>query len=235
VFADQINGPFQNEPVIVSFPYSAGAADADSDVAHNSNPTSHPLAVPAKLVGTTWGLGYNRFTRTVYAAAFMKKHTGFGPGGTGAIYQMETTGSTATLFADLNALVGAGTAGTDPHNPNNSLTDNFNGTWDAVGKTALGGLGPVARRQNPVRHEPGRPAAIRATHYRADQPGHRPAGVDPVQRPGGDRHQRRHTGRRPAAVRRAGLPGQALRRHGQQRREHPKPGRLEGLRLRSDR
>src|SRR5262249_13650390 len=140
VFGDQINGLYKDNPVIVSFPYSPGPQDPDTTATNNSQPTTHALAIPAKTVGTTWGLGYNRNTHTIYAAAFMKKHSGFGPSGTGAIYQMPTTGTSATLFVDLNAIFGAGTTGNDPHDPTDYLHDNFNTTWDAVGKISLGGL-----------------------------------------------------------------------------------------------
>ncbi len=140
VFGDQINGPNQNLPVIIGFPYAAGAPDADTSVSDVTNPSTHTLTVPAKAVGTTWGLGYNRFTQTAYAAALMKRHSGFGPNGTGAIYQISSTTGAASLFVDLNAVFGPGTAGTDPHNHADYITDNFNATWDAVGKLSLGGL-----------------------------------------------------------------------------------------------
>jgi uncharacterized repeat protein (TIGR01451 family) len=140
VFGDQVNGDNQNEPVIVSFPYSAGSEDSDLNSDDFLNPAAHALAIPARQVGTTWGLGYDQPTRTIYAGAFMKRHSGFGPNGTGAIYQMPTTGTSATLFADLNAIFGPGTAGTDPHDPNDYNADNFNATWNAVGKDSLGGL-----------------------------------------------------------------------------------------------
>jgi hypothetical protein len=140
VFGDQINGPYKDLPVVVSFPYSAGSEDSDPSVTNNSLPTTHALAVPAKTVGTTWGLGYDRTTQSVFAAAFMKKHAGFGPAGTGAVYKMGTSGTAASVYVDLNAIFGAGTAGANPHDNSDYLHDNFNTTWDAVGKISLGGL-----------------------------------------------------------------------------------------------
>ncbi len=105
-----------------------------------SQPLTYTLEIPANQIGTTWGLGFNRNSQTLYAASFMKRHAGFGPNGTGAIYQTPTTGNSASLFADLNAIFGAGTTGTNPHDTNDYLTDNFNATWEAVGKIAFGGL-----------------------------------------------------------------------------------------------
>jgi uncharacterized repeat protein (TIGR01451 family) len=145
VFGDQLNGPDASAPVIINFPYSAGADYAggafdDPNVAKYQAPSAHTLAVPARLVGTTWGLAYDQANSTLYAAAYMKKHAGFGPGGTGAIYRMAPTGSGASPYADLNALFGPGTAGANPHNTANYFDDNFNASWDAVGKVALGGV-----------------------------------------------------------------------------------------------
>jgi hypothetical protein len=106
VFGDQINGDNANQPVIVSFPYSSGASDATLTQAPYRQPAGHALSVAARFVGSTWGLAYNRFTQTLYAAAFMKKYSGFGPLGNGGIYQMGTTGTTAEPFADLNRIFG---------------------------------------------------------------------------------------------------------------------------------
>src|SRR5262249_38923579 len=138
-------GPNANLPVIVSFNYTAGAASSDGTLNdYTQSNGGHVLAVTQSQVGTTWGLAYSRFTQTVYAAAYMKLLSGFAPAGTGAIYQMGTSGSTATLFADLNAIFAAGTAGPDPHqfdaSGNPIGNDNGDIGWDAVGKTSLGGL-----------------------------------------------------------------------------------------------
>ncbi|MGH9800778.1 MAG: hypothetical protein ACRD82_10470, partial [Blastocatellia bacterium] len=87
-----------------------------------------------------WGLAYARSAKQIYAAAFMKRHTGYGPVGTGAIYQVNPVNGAATTYADLNAIFGANTAGADAHNKNDFDRDNGNTGWDAVGKTSLGGM-----------------------------------------------------------------------------------------------
>jgi hypothetical protein len=141
LYGDAVTGPNNSSPAIVSFPYTAGTQYSDTTTAdYSANPAGHALAVPAKLVGSTWGLAFNAQAQTIYAAAYMKKHAGFGPGGTGAIYQMGTTGTAASLYVDLNAVFGAGTAGLNPHDTTNYDTDNFNTSWDAVGKLSLGGM-----------------------------------------------------------------------------------------------
>lgn len=125
------NGSSANQPAVVSFPYSAGTGPADSSMPNQTNPTTRALNVPANQVGSVFGLAASQ--TNVYAAAFMKRHVGFGPNGPGALYMMGTTGSTANLFTTLNA-------GIDPHNTADYSTDNFNTSWDAVGKLGLGGM-----------------------------------------------------------------------------------------------
>ena len=143
VFDDQVNGPNKAMPVFVDFPYSAGAnTTTDTDY---FLPAGHNLMVPANGVGTVFGLGYNRRDSHIYAAAFMKKHAGFGPNGPGAIYTIDPStvpGGAPALFADLDAIFGAGTTGGNAHAGNGGDYDRDagNATWNAVGKTSLGGL-----------------------------------------------------------------------------------------------
>lgn len=145
-FGDQLTGPNSNQPVLISFPLNAGAADGTPGETPYQVPATHALSVPSNQMGTTWGLAYNRFTQTIYAAAFTKKFAGYGPRGTGAIYRTGTSGSTATLFADLNQIFGAGTAGVSFRGTptwvaqGGFFTDGFNTGWNAVGKSALGGM-----------------------------------------------------------------------------------------------
>lgn len=129
------NGPNSASPVVVDFPYSAGAnSNAINDY---FQPTTHTLMVPNGSVGTVYGMAYSQQTNTVYASAYMKKHAGFGPNGTGAIYAINPTTGAATLFADLNAIAGTGP---DLHDLTDFNHDNGNQTWDAVGKVGIGGL-----------------------------------------------------------------------------------------------
>jgi hypothetical protein len=128
-----------NRATIVSFPYTAGTSSEDPNT-----PTSEfdqpPLTTVATAaqVGATWGVVWSRNEARVYASAFMKKRAGFGPGGTGAIYRIDPSTQTVTTYADLNAIFGPGTAGADPHTFDSH--DNGNVSWNAVGKTGLGGM-----------------------------------------------------------------------------------------------
>lgn len=119
----------------------------------------------ANQIGTTYGLAWDPYRENLFAAAYMRRHAGFGPAGTGAIYRIAKPGSgdkTVTIWADLNALFGAGTAGLDPHpvgEPGCSGTRIFNpavhpgpitpcendwghdiASYDKVGKISLGDI-----------------------------------------------------------------------------------------------
>ncbi|MCC6451911.1 MAG: carboxypeptidase regulatory-like domain-containing protein [Acidobacteria bacterium] len=102
-------------------------------------PAGTNLATTAQ-VGTTFGLAYHRATRRVFAAAFFKKHSMFGPAGTGAIYQIDRGTGTVSTFVDLNAIFGANTAGANPHDTSDYDFDNGVNTWRAAGKVAFGGI-----------------------------------------------------------------------------------------------
>ncbi len=98
-------------------------------------------------IGAVWGLAYHNTTESVLAGALMKRHAGFGSGGTGAIYRITSSG-VPSLFLDLNSFPGVN-AGSDTRvgsDPNNSLPANYNvasrdiDAFQAVGKVGLGDL-----------------------------------------------------------------------------------------------
>ncbi len=105
-------------------------------------------------IGTTYGTAVNRQTNTAYTAAYMKRHTGFGPDGTGAIYKIDLSqANPPSLLADLNSIYGAGTAGVNPHDfseattcPSSGTPDNFScwfndvDAFSKVGRTSLGDM-----------------------------------------------------------------------------------------------
>lgn len=109
----------------------------------NLNPTGIAGVNP---VGATFGLAWNNITDRLYAASYLKRGARFGSlssESTGAIYTTSTpTGTPATtLFVDLNAVFGAGTAGANPHvaasTPDWTVDT---ATITLVGKRGLGGL-----------------------------------------------------------------------------------------------
>ncbi|MEO0731254.1 MAG: hypothetical protein AAFZ52_00350, partial [Bacteroidota bacterium] len=138
------NGPNAGRDVMVIVPESSLTPGAG-----NPSPPERFVANHVQI-GATFGTAYSRSANSLFAAAFAKRHTGFGPGGTGAIYKIDLNGTTPTppisstsisTFLDLNTLFGDGTAGDNPH-PNRSNTDFDRDplAYDAVGKVGLGGL-----------------------------------------------------------------------------------------------
>ena len=155
-FGAQNAAPSNAVTALLSFPYSAGstnkattAAPANFDLpAPGSNPY---LNVTANSVGTTFGLAYARSTRLLYAGAFFKRHSGFGPGANnandgiadddddaGAIYVINR--STPGAVVNRFTVPGAPTPAHRKSATNNYQTDGDNVGWDAVGKTSLGGM-----------------------------------------------------------------------------------------------
>src|SRR5258708_8454939 len=110
VYGNQVTGPNRNMPVVVSFPYDAGCIDQNFDGICDpgtgtsfDTPNTHTLMVAANQVGSTWGIAYQGTTQSVFVASFLKRHTGFGPGGPGAIYKINRATGAATLFMTLAA------------------------------------------------------------------------------------------------------------------------------------
>ncbi|MEZ4866465.1 MAG: SdrD B-like domain-containing protein [Caldilineaceae bacterium] len=142
---DNAAGVNKDMDVLVSFPYTAGSTDLTNDAAMRTPSPTHIAA--AKELGSVWGLAWDPQSERLYAAAFMKRHAGFGPNGPGAIYRITTAG--ASLFYDFGTAAGA-----DPHpqptdsclSPQDNTTSNFNcwlydtNAFDAVGGVAFGDL-----------------------------------------------------------------------------------------------
>ncbi|HVK08542.1 MAG TPA: SdrD B-like domain-containing protein, partial [Gemmataceae bacterium] len=92
-------------------------------------------------VGSTWGLAYQASSNSLFAAAFLKRHAGMGPSGTGAIYKVTPVpGGTpvVSLLIDLNATLDIDT-GSDGRSGTTDY-DVDGGVYGLVGKVALGGL-----------------------------------------------------------------------------------------------
>jgi uncharacterized repeat protein (TIGR01451 family) len=127
------------DPVLVSFPSSAGSGSFGSYTVPPP-PTAFDLPAYTSLanesnIGTTWGLAYHRPSGTIFTSAFMKRHVGLGPGGTGAIYAIRG-GSTNTL----TTIPGTGA---DPHPANGAPLDDWLrdvNSWDGVGKIGIGDI-----------------------------------------------------------------------------------------------
>ena len=158
-------------PVVVSFPETSGAAESDPTRSDHQDPSKTDLASQSE-VGATWGLSYDANTNELYAAAFMKRTTGFGPGGSGAIYQINPTTNATSVYVDLNSIFSDYPGGnfndlytdssgnpvtlrTNTSSPTYWFTDGLEEVtdstgvvrdvgWDAVGKTGFGGIATSA-------------------------------------------------------------------------------------------
>ncbi|MEP6748879.1 MAG: SdrD B-like domain-containing protein [Bacteroidota bacterium] len=99
-----------------------------------------------QFTGSVFGLAWQRESRTLLMAAYLKRHAGFGPGGIGAIYQTQIskTGipTDPTMLLDVAAL--GINVGSDPRVnplPDGSSTPNTDfGVFAQVGKTGIGGM-----------------------------------------------------------------------------------------------
>ncbi|MEO0733421.1 MAG: SdrD B-like domain-containing protein, partial [Bacteroidota bacterium] len=87
------NGTNRTGDVLVVIP----AAEFSGGVG-NRTPQEDFIATHEEI-GATFGVAYSRTAETLFAAAFTKRHTAFGPGGTGAIYEIGLTSTTGTISA----------------------------------------------------------------------------------------------------------------------------------------
>jgi SdrD B-like domain/SprB repeat len=89
--------------------------------------------VTTGTIGTTWGTAYDRQNADLYMSAVLKRHSGLGPSGIGAIYKRNAAGANTSSILFYNF---GGLAGTD-------VADNatrFPGTGNAFGQVGPCGL-----------------------------------------------------------------------------------------------
>lgn len=70
-----------------------------------ANASLVPNAVRTGLVGAVWGMAYSKHAKRLFCSAFIKRHSGLGPLGSGGIYMLEPNGNTFNVinFYDLDA------------------------------------------------------------------------------------------------------------------------------------
>ncbi len=143
---DSDDGPNDSDTLdaLVTLPWDGHSSTTDLNL-----PTNPSHVAYNGQIGTTWGVAHQRTTDSLYIGAAQRRHAGFGPGGTGMIYKVNTDGSSFSNFLDLNALAGIAT-GADPHtglpdqswvqsNPADSASYD-SASFDAVGKISLGDI-----------------------------------------------------------------------------------------------
>ncbi len=155
VFGVQNDPAVAMEKVLVSFPYLAGSTDQSATAlgtfpSRYDNSILHNLMIPAQAVGTTFGVAFARQTQRLYAAAFFKRHSGFGPGADGTFNTTSATSDDPGAIYVVNRLTNsvvatytipnATTNAHDTTTPIDYSRDNNDTGWDGVGKTSLGGI-----------------------------------------------------------------------------------------------
>jgi SdrD B-like domain/Secretion system C-terminal sorting domain len=99
-----------------------------------------------RWLGSVFGMTYQRETRTVLIAAYLKRHIGFGPGGIDAIYRtnVDAAGNATQPSVLLNLGAIGINVGTDPRSvalPATSNTPNVDiGVFGQVGKRGIGNI-----------------------------------------------------------------------------------------------
>jgi hypothetical protein len=130
------------EPTLLGFPYNAGSQDS-LDLNDYRFPDEPLLSVPVSSLGAVWGFEYAPARGEIYAAAFFKKHVRLGPGADGEFNTADDPGAIYVLdqaSGDVLRTFRVPDATSNAHDSDDYLTDNFNASWDAVGKSALGGI-----------------------------------------------------------------------------------------------
>lgn len=144
---DQFGAGAANQPTLILFPYNAGAVTGTVPFGAGSpyDQPPHPTIALAPQTGSTYGIAYQSTSDSFFAAAYVKRHTGLGPGAggqpsTGGIYRVTRTG-VVNLLVDLQAN-GLNT-GVNPHPPTGAPNLDWLidlNAFDAVGKSGLGDL-----------------------------------------------------------------------------------------------
>lgn len=145
------DNPFLTTPCYINGSGDEGTEGGDSlaflAVEYNAEGENQNIELfSAKEVGSLWGVAYQRATKTVFSSAVLRRHMGFGPGGTGAIYLMDVADINNPSIIDIIDLDALGfDTGTDPRiaDPLPGDFDEPNHDTEAFGLTARMSLGDI--------------------------------------------------------------------------------------------
>ena len=127
-------GSASGDPVLIKFPFTA------SGQAYNGGTPDIALATGGQI-GAVWALAYQKNTKQLFSAAFLKRHVGFGPLGIGGIYKTNISTGATTNFIDVKTI--GIDVGTDPHTglTGNAATPSFDEvSFGKIGKIGMGGM-----------------------------------------------------------------------------------------------
>jgi hypothetical protein len=158
-------GSASNADVFVRFKYNDNGIGSNSGYPGATGP-AHDVAAKGSQLGTVWGVAYSRQAKKMFTAAFLKRHAGLGPLGTGGIYLIDANNfSTAANYNWLdfdndlqiptsdhvnpyvipmigsNKVSFSGVVGTNPQrglSPDKLQPSRDAAAWEQVGKVAFG-------------------------------------------------------------------------------------------------
>lgn len=108
-----------------------------------ANYTAPQASSTGEIIGTTWGAAYHKEEDKLLAGAFLKRHVGFGQNGTGAIYQIDPSDGSASLWVDLNSYPNVDT-GVDPRDGSYDNSLNSDPAQPSVDLIAFSEVGKIS-------------------------------------------------------------------------------------------
>jgi hypothetical protein len=151
----------QQTDAILGFKYLNSGIPGDTINGSSAKKPSPSLIATTKDVGSNWGIAYALKANKLFTSAFLKRHAGLGPLGSGGIYMIDPTkaaNTNVTPFFSLDTDFGIATQGTGPYQAKHPGFSSVIGTnterklkgltdlttdaaaFDQVGKVSLGGL-----------------------------------------------------------------------------------------------
>jgi hypothetical protein len=112
---------------------TAGQGSAIDGFQYNTTGTAAPsINLSSSSIGAVWGNVYSKQAKKIFTSAFIKRHVGLGPMGSGGIYMLTPNGNTFAV----------GDNGASGRNlpSDKTLENNDPSAFDQVGKVGLGGM-----------------------------------------------------------------------------------------------
>ena len=145
------DNPFLAVPCYINGSGAAGTESGDSlaflAIQYDAQGENQNINLfTAKEVGALWGVSYERSTKTVFSSAVLRRHMGFGPEGTGAIYAMDVSDINNPSIAGVINLDALGVdTGTDPRNATTlpgvtSIPNHDTGAFALTAKMSIGDI-----------------------------------------------------------------------------------------------
>ena len=127
-------GSTSGESAIVGFPYDANG------IAYGAGTPKNTLTTGAQT-GPVWAITYQKESKKIFSAAFVKRHMGFGPLGVGGIYVTDVNSNTTTPFVNLTTIgVNLGSVTHTGLSGDKTQPSYDETVYGQVGKTGLGGM-----------------------------------------------------------------------------------------------